>query len=146
MCIRDRAWAPDGKRIVYTSDADGRRSIYVMNPDGSGVTRITNPTDVQADRHPQALGKRIVFTRSDAVDTYPSLWVMNDDGSDLARLTRGANALFPAPSPGGKRVAFIRSNDVWVIDVETGAVTNLTATVEGFEVMPAWSPSGKQIA
>ena len=142
----DAAWAPDGRRVMYTSDADGRRAIYVRNPDELGATRITYPTDVQTDRHPQALGKRIVFTRFDAADNYPSLWVMNDDGRELTRLTRGAEAHSPAPSPGGKRVAFIRSNDVWVVDVETGAVNNLTMTAEGFELMPAWSPSGKQIA
>ena len=142
----DPAWAPDGKRVLYASNADGPLAIYMMNPDGSGVTRLTTPTAEQFDRDPHALGKRIVFMRFDAADLYQSRWVVNDDGSNLTRLTRGAAARQPAPSPGGKLVAFIRDDDVWVVDVETGALTNLTGTVNRLELMPAWSPSGKQIA
>lgn len=143
----DPAWAPDGKRIIYAGVGDDNTvAIYIMNADGSGVTRLTNPGPGQFDRSPQALGKRIVFHRSDGVDAYGSIWTMNDDGTDLTRLTFGSDAIQPAPSPGGKLLAFIRNGDVYVLDIETGATMNLTNTDVDVELFPSWSPNGKQIA
>lgn len=34
-------WAPDGKRIAFTSDRDGNFEIYTMNPDGTALTNLT---------------------------------------------------------------------------------------------------------
>lgn len=36
-------WAPDGKRIAFTSEGtEGNPEIYLMNADGSGLTRLTD--------------------------------------------------------------------------------------------------------
>jgi TolB protein len=142
----DASWAPDGKRVLYAAAPYGTSdfAIWVMNADGTGNTRLTNPNSDQQDLEPRAVGKRIVFRRADPATGY-ALWIMNEDGSDLTQLTSGPVDLYPAPSPGGKLVAFIRNNDVYVIDVETRAVTNLTSSPER-EGTPAWSPGGKQIA
>jgi TolB protein len=47
------AWAPDGTKIVFSSDRDGPLNIYVMNPEGSSQTRLTNrPTLNSSDIFP----------------------------------------------------------------------------------------------
>lgn len=140
------AWAPDGKRVVYARITEGEPvAIFIMNTDGTGATRLTYPEPAQLDQMPQALGKRIVFMRFGDINDFPSLWTMNDDGSDLTRLTSGFTAIDPAPHPGGKLLAFARDGDIYVMDVETRALTNLTAT-DAIERHPSWSPNGKQIA
>ena len=139
------AWAPDGKRVLFSSDAETADNyvIYVMNSDGTGVTRLTNPSASQYDRQAITLGKRIVFTRSEGVTS--SLWMIDADGANLTRLTTGPSDIGPAPSPSGKLVAFARNFDIYVVDVETRAITNLTASAS-LELSPSWSPNGKQIA
>jgi Tol biopolymer transport system component len=42
----DPTWAPNGQRILFSSERDGNSEIYVMNADGSGQTNLT--------RHPAA--------------------------------------------------------------------------------------------
>jgi len=141
------AWAPDGKRTLFASDADNGFSfaIYIMNADGTGVTRLTTPPVSEDDTSPRALGPYVVFVRQDFTATTRAIWWMNDDGTDLTRLTSGPADSDPAPSPNGKLVAFIRDGDVHVVDAVTGAVTRLTTTAD-VESSPAWSPGGKQIA
>lgn len=137
------AWAPDGKRIIYSSDGGfGPIAIYIMNADGTGKTRLTNPAPDEVDLEPQSLGKQILFSRGGA--TGVALWTVNDDGSDLTRLT-GGNDFNPAASPSGKQIAFVRDADIHVLDLETGVLTNITATINASETRPAWSPTGKQI-
>jgi Tol biopolymer transport system component len=34
-------WSPDGKRILYYSNASGRYELWAINPDGSGRRQIS---------------------------------------------------------------------------------------------------------
>lgn len=36
------AWAPDGRRIAFTSDRTGDSDIWVMEPTGSNPSDLTN--------------------------------------------------------------------------------------------------------
>ena len=132
----DAAWAPDGKRVLFahTDQLDALPfAIYAMNADGTGVTRLTDPPTDQDDFSARSLGKRIVFVRSEAGSV--RLWMMDEYGSNLTQLTDGPFDLDPAPSPSGKLVAFVRNNDIYVLDIETRALTNLTNS-SGQELTP----------
>lgn len=58
--------------------------------------------------------------------------------------SEGTN-MAPAPSPDGKRIAFTAQGALWLIPIEGGTATRITA----FEIeptAPVWSPDGKSIA
>jgi WD40 repeat protein len=61
----------------------------------------------------------------------------------------GPHAREPAWSPDGTRILFssdLRENeDIWMVDHRTGAITQLTTTLEEDEGDPRWSPDGQSI-
>jgi Tol biopolymer transport system component len=137
-------WAPDGKRVVFRgADFGSLPSIYIMNADGTGITRLTAPPIGMYDDMPVALGKQVAFVRAGASR---QIYSMNVDGTGLTLLTNGPYDTDPAASPRGTELAFSRSGDIYVLDLRTGGLTNITRTPEQFEDQPAYSPSGKQIA
>jgi TolB protein len=86
------------------------------------------------------------------------LFVMNPDGSGVRRLTRSGDEedAFPAWSPNGKEVAFLRGKnfdlygeppdraDVYVVKASGGPPTRLTGGLS--TVNFSWSPDGRRIA
>ena len=140
-------WAPDGKRILVSAeiaDQSGQYAIYVMNQDGTGITALSLPPANCADFFPTTLGKRIIFLRTCPEGT--SLTVMNADGTGRTVLDPGVATTRLGPSPKGSEIAYAKSGDIWLLDVATGAQTNLTNTQSAVESEPAFSPSGKHIA
>jgi Tol biopolymer transport system component len=134
------SWAPDGKRILF---ADGGH-ISVMNADGTGVTQLTFPGAACGDIFPVTLEKQVIFIRSSC--TSFDLYLMNADGSGLTLLARNLDFNAPAPSPKARQVAYSSSGDIWLLDIDTGALTNLTKTgTLYFGSNLAFSPSGKRI-
>nr|MBA3353806.1 PD40 domain-containing protein [Blastocatellia bacterium] len=56
------SFSPDGKQIVFSSNADGNAEIYLMNFDGTGLIRVTrNPADDTTPRFSPD-GRRIIFS------------------------------------------------------------------------------------
>ena len=72
--------------------------------------------------------KKIVFS-SNRGGKY-NIYTINLDGSDLKQLTYEGNNIFPAWSPDGKKVAFVKENrypesvvsDIYVISVQGGTL------------------------
>ena len=67
------------------------------------------------------------------------------DGSDPLRLTENSVPdTDPAYSPDGTKIAFVRLNDIWVMNANgTGEVA--ISGPEGPDSQPAWSPDGSKI-
>jgi len=112
--------------------------------------------------------RMLVFTRSERVwreNTRGDYWVLDLTSRDLKQLGGDAPAsslMFAKFSPDGRRVAYVRQNDLYAEDVERGAITRLTrdgsrtiingtfdwvyeeelALRDGFR----WSPDGRSIA
>lgn len=96
--------------------------------------------------------------------TIGELWVMNRDGSNAHKVADAdAGHGFAANwSPNGKRIAFVvRENpndqradqssgslisNIYVVDVKSGALTQITHLQEGHVETPSWSPGGNTLA
>lgn len=143
----DPSWAPDGKRVLYAARSfeNNVPSIFVMNSDGTGVTQLSHPGLDEGDGEPATLGKGIVFGRLNTFQQV-DIYRMNADGTGLTQLTFGQYDNDPAPSPKATSLAFVRDEDIYVLDLTTGGLTNITNTPACAELHPAYSPSGKQIA
>ena len=73
-----------------------------------------------------------------------SLFVVRADGSSLHPLNLGTSAGEPAFSPNGEVLAFAGPTGLMVMDLRTGAMSQVTT--QAGDGTPAWSPDGKFLA
>jgi Tol biopolymer transport system component len=72
---------------------------------------------------------------------------MNADGSNAVQKTFTNDVLKPVWSPDGNRIAFTNTYTIMVMDLNSGAVSELTNTAGDYvSPTPAWSPDGTKIA
>jgi TolB protein len=151
-------WSPDGSEIAFTSLRSGHSAIWVMNADGSGQHQLT------ADEQEAALpgwspdGTKILYSDGFCATCGESdLFVMNADGSGVTPITNspenelskswtrsatGAVADFSPLTPSGTHLS---KGDIVVIEVSSGAVTNLTNTPGISEEHPDCSTGGRPV-
>ena len=151
-------------KIAYEEqelDSSGRwvYSIRVINADGSGGMRVTADGEDASDPAWSPEGSRIayitsVFDREDELG-YDEIFTVNPDGSGRTQVTDSQLPDFksgPTWSPDGTRIAFggccdpPGNSDLYVVNSDGTAMTNLTSTPHRFEGDPAWSPQGDTIA
>lgn len=163
--------APDGSRIVFTSDRDGDLEIYTMKLDGSDVQRLTNapgydggpffspdsktivyrafhPTDVKE----LADGKALLndhLVRPSTLD----IMVMNADGSNPRVVVSNKAANFgPFMHPDGRRIIFAsntadprgRNFDLFIVNVDGTGLERVTFN-DTFDGFPMFSADGRQL-
>jgi len=119
-------WSPDGTKIVFSSNRP-QQAIYTINPDGSGVTAIASTAVINTWPHWSPDSSRIVF------DNLNDLMLVGAGGGAVTQLThRGITTVAPAWSPDGSKIVFesrptpAGNDDEFVLDVASGAVTQLT--------------------
>jgi Tol biopolymer transport system component len=151
------AWTPDGRRIVYSSDADeqGRMNLYWRRADGSGnAERLTTAAASQCGGAMHPNGRSILYFESNGIQS--SLWLLPLLGSPEAGWTAGTpRALgdgtvfegLPALSPDGRLVAYMTnatgSFEVYVKPLE-GAGGPWRVSASG-GAHPTWSKSKQEL-
>ncbi|HSF15215.1 MAG TPA: protein kinase [Vicinamibacteria bacterium] len=154
---KDDDWAPalsaDGSRIAFRSERDGG-GIYLMGATGESVRRLTDfgydPTWSPDGRY-LAIASEGVFNPNHRIGV-SELWVVSVDDGERRLLTR-RDAVQPAWSPDGARIAFVRQineerrSTLWTIaaagpvDVEAAPVIDEDAG----NFYPSWSSDGKTL-
>jgi dipeptidyl aminopeptidase/acylaminoacyl peptidase len=149
-------WSPDGKTIVYrrSTAGDPNADVWAMNADGTNAHAVVTSPGAD-ERYPvfSPDGTRLAFTsnREGQYEIYFSL----ADGSSPVRLTTNPGYdSAPSWAPDGTRIAFERGDaldvdttkDVWIMNADGGAQTQLTFQPGVVDEGPAFSPDGTQIA
>ena len=165
--------APDGSRIVFTSDRSGDLELYTMNVDGSDVRQITDSLGYDGGAFFSPDSKMLVYRASrprtpEEVETYTSLlaqhvvqpgameiYVCNADGTGQRRVTNlgGANWA-PFFHPDGQRIIFSSNHHVqgrggrqfnlFSIRLDGTGLKQITFD-EAFDAFPMFSPDGRRL-
>lgn len=150
--IRQPAWSPDGKQIVFQSYRDGDWHIWMVAANGTNLKQITTGAYDDREPHWSPDGKSIAFA-SDRAGNY-DVWKLDLASNKLEQLTRdAANDYNPAWSPDGNRLAFVSERTagrgIWLIENANSAdkrrevlLSKSAATLAA----PSWSATGKNIA
>ena len=137
------AWSPDGAQLAFTSRAAGGRaapSVEVIGADGRG-------------RRALAVGSFPAWSPDGSRIAYDG-----EDGIHVLEVVGGRDRLVAPVPPSvahrpelvardGRRIAYVRENDVWVVDADGSDPRRLTLHAPGrAAIAPAWSPAGSTIA
>jgi formylglycine-generating enzyme required for sulfatase activity len=127
--------------IVFVSDRSGTLKIWTMHANGKDAKQLTKGNDPDADARFSPDGKRILYTTLRG--GFPEIWLINRYGSDAKSVTKGSQGSW---SPDGKAIVFIRDNQTFVRELDSGKEKRVTP--EGWERcgVPAFSPDGKHFA
>ncbi len=152
------AWSPDAIRIVFTSDRDQNLELYLVNVSTLEESRITSD-DVQ-DELPAWTpgGDRIAFASNRDGQKGMDIYAIQPETKQITRLTFRPKGLdvdpswTPTPEPGeiSKTIVFASDRDgnfeIYVMNIETLAVTRLTFREGSPDRKPTISPDGTKIA
>jgi imidazolonepropionase-like amidohydrolase/Tol biopolymer transport system component len=163
-------YSPDGKKIVFTSDAAGGDNIWVMNRDGSNARQITKESfrllnNATWSPDGEYIVARKHFTSGRSLGA-GEMWLYHTSGGSGLQLTARKNdqqdVNEPVVSPDGRYVYFSEdmypggffqynkdpNNQIFVIkrfDREKGIVENVTGGPGG-AVRPQLSHDGKTLS
>lgn len=136
------AISPDGKLIAY-ANIDG---IFFRKGEAGLNNRLPNPPDFIVDLlawMPKKQG--LVVSGFSTVTHNPSIWLISMGDSPRLRLLR-AGARGAAPSPDGRRIAFITLDQaqIWIMDID-GKNARTIVSGPGSDTFPfvCWSPKGR---
>lgn len=135
-------WSPDGKKIVHVREREKQTAIWVMNPDGSGESRLTDWGEFCYPRFSPD-GRRLLYTKGRSA---PRLFCSDPDGRNPRILATEAEGV-ACWSPDSSKIALRTRNALLLVDVETGARTELAKEeVEPFANEPRFTPDGQRVA
>ncbi|WP_419922742.1 cell wall-binding repeat-containing protein [Candidatus Poriferisodalis sp.] len=155
--IDEPAWSPDGKKIAYSRPnfftEPWTSFIFVVNVNGSGNTQLTNGEVFDESPSWSPDGSRIVFSRETGREVLESGGILSGSRSIVTmdagtgrNQTALASGRFYSPrwSPEGTRIAYVKSDQLGVVDIDGTNARILTGGAHNAGL--AWSPDGTQIA
>jgi serine/threonine protein kinase len=136
------AWAPDGRRVVYSTSAGG---LWIADTESRTKRQLTS---ADTDQSP-VVGRdgRILFEK---VSHQTDLYIQDIDGKNEQRLTFHTLDNFDATiSPDGSSIVYTSTRtgnpEIWLLDRKTGSERQLTNR-EAVDWGPQWSADGRVIA
>ncbi|MFN0105673.1 MAG: prolyl oligopeptidase family serine peptidase [Bryobacteraceae bacterium] len=160
-------WAKNSSRLVFLWNESGRRflDLYAWDVLAKRRVRLTSlefendPFNPGADENDERLkahrmpdaglngfsvsddGARVAFAWKG--DIY---WTSSDGGGKPLRLTQTRTPeVLPRLAPNGQRLAYARAGEIFVQDLQTGAVVQLNESMGGTATAFQWSPDGARV-
>ncbi len=153
---RGVVFAPDGKSLLFISDAGGQVDIWKAVPEKLSkywwentqfpLTRLTNDAAVESLIEFTPDGKHIGYAKGGG-----DLWIADADGKNAKRLLESWNTPGFHFSPDGTWIVYSLSDewfnaDVWVMPVDGSRAPFNLSRHPNNDQSPEWSPDGKMIA
>jgi Tol biopolymer transport system component len=148
----DPAISRDGRMLCYVvQTAEGRSDIYLGRIAGGARVQLTNDEAVEQSPRFSPDGEFIAFSRRVRAGERFDVRIVPSLGGEV--ITAIPNASFPAWSPDGRRLAWVRQtpdgHDELVVGAADGTSAVVVLPADGlyFKLRdPAWSPDGRQVA
>ena len=160
------SWSPSGENLVFTRDD----LLYTIGTNGQDETKVVSPFGSSV-YHPSWSHVDNILVSYSAPGKYPQLWQAQAQELDWQVTTPDISFQFNSVwSPDGSKYAFsgspgviysewfefffggfrltsydIPPRDIYLVDAETGQMTQLTTDPED-DFDPAWSPDGQKLA
>ena len=164
VLLASRAATPREKPLGPAPENMSRYTdFYSLDVAGGALRQLTDTPDIRKENavfSPDCRKIAFIGRTHDPVTHY-DIYVMNADGSDLRRLTHHDSFMMLGDrslqwSPDSKKVLFSMDNvfiedtrhwgDIFLLDVNSGKVTNLTDSGSDDDAGARWSPDGRKIA
>lgn len=144
-------FAPDGKSIVFQSNATGDWDLYSMRLDGSGLRAIVASAGADITPVFSPDGAKLVFVSER--DGQREVYLCDRDGGAQRRVTNDpGHDLHPVWSPDGERLLFSsnRGNaspddyDIYSVRPDASDLVRITSGAD-VDTYASWSPDGARI-
>lgn len=157
----DPGWSPEGNVIAFASLGTrsvegahwiGGDDLYLIGTDGSDLRRLTSGDSFDSSPTFSGDGRSIAFASdrelvrtSGTTGASGSIYRIDVGGRSITRLTDGPFDSDPSWSWASDRVAYVRRNEIWVLDAD-GNQRRLISFPGRFASAPAWSSDGTKLA
>jgi len=128
------AWRPDSRQVTYLRPTGERRDLYAFDARSGTETLLLEGStpglpEGAGRQHPLNFATWMPGGEDLLVGAAGDIHLVDVEGGSVRPLveTPGLEELATA-SPDGKRVAFVRDGDLYVVEVETGRETRLTSS------------------
>ncbi len=153
---RNPVFTPDGKAILFASDAEGQSDLwkaertegtrYWWQNDEFKLTRLTKDVEVEEDLQISPTGKDVAFVRGRG-----DLWLIGADGKNERRLFESWRPADFDWSPDGKWLVYSQlddefNRDIWIWPIDGSREPFNVSRHPDNDYGPVWSPDGKTIA
>jgi Tol biopolymer transport system component len=143
----DPAWAPDGKTIVFVSEAS--TTLHSVTPDGSREHQLASLKDIVL--WPDWSPDGALIAASAVVDDQLDIFTISADGSTVTDVSHDPSPEFsPSWSPDGNRLAWARapadeSARAYVVVSDRAGTRVVELRTPADLAPPVWSPDGTRI-